>query len=169
MKIPGIKFLVPLLIGTVFAACSPTHMVTHSVTSDDLTRGQLVVVDDQLYYTKGVRQDTLVCKLRTQASPNGDGTRVPVTLNEASAAGLTDNDLLKLTFRPDAVTIRSGDSLLIPLTSLSVVTRSEVNPLFIVGLAVIVGGAVLVGIETTRTAEHVGNPLIRMLSVLTSL
>ncbi len=169
MKIPGVRVIVPVLVGTLFAACSPTHMVTRSVTATDLAGVQHVVVDDQLYYTKGVRGDTLVCMRRTQPSPNGDGTRVPLTVQEARLAGMKDDDLLQLSFRPDAVMHASGDTLLIPLQSIGTVTRSETNPAFVVGTVVIAASVVLVGVATYKLGESMNRALIGTFSLLGGL
>lgn len=142
MKIPGVRLIVPVLVGTMFASCSPTRTVMRSVTAADFTDVQHVVVDDQLFYTKGVVGDTLVCRLRTQPSPAGDGTRVPLTLQDALAAGLDHDDMLTLAFRPDAELVSTGDSLRIPLRAIDSAQMSGVNPGFVAG-AMIGGGAVV--------------------------
>jgi hypothetical protein len=166
MKIPGVRLLVPVLIGTLFAACSPTRTVTHGVTASDFAGAKNVLVNDVLYSSKGVHRDTLVCVMRTQASPSGDGTRIPLTLWTARAAGLNDGDVLALSFRPDAVMLSIGDTLLIPFRSIGDVTRSETNPLFVIGMAVVVGAVVYVGVVIHEMASEPFDPFNRSLRSL---
>lgn len=157
MKIPGVRLIVPILVGTLFAACSPTRTVMRSVTAADFTDVQHVVVDDQLFYTKGVVGDTLVCRLRTQPSPTGDGSRMPLTLQDARAAGSTDEGVLQLTFTADAVMLDSGDTLFIPLQSIGSVTRSETNPAFVVGALVIAGFVIYFGVAMYQLGQSLNN------------
>lgn len=143
MKIPGVRFLVPVLIGSMFAACSPTRTVTRSVTAADFMSVRNVVIDNLLYYARGVRADTLVCTLRTQQSPTADGIRIPITAQDARTAGLDDDNIITPVFRTEAVLLSSGDTLLIPLQSIDAARMGEINPGFVAG-AMIGGGVVTI-------------------------
>jgi hypothetical protein len=143
MNMPCVKRLVLVLMGALFASCSPTRMVTRSVTADDFKHVRHVVVDDQLYFTRGVFRDTLTCTRRTQLSPTGDGSRIPITVQEARAAGMGDDDMLTLVFHPGAMLVSTGDTLCIPLRSIDAAQMHDINPGFVAGSMIGAGAIVL--------------------------
>lgn len=136
MKVPGVRLIVPVLIGTMFAACSPTREVSRPLTAADFKEVNHYAIDNELYFKLGMQGDTLVCRQRTRISPSGDRTRVPLTLDDAVQGGLDRNDVIILEFRPDAVILSSGDTLYIPVESLEVSRLHETNPAFVAGAVI---------------------------------
>lgn len=136
MKIPGVRVLVPVLVGTMFAACAPTREVSRTLTAADFTGVNHYAIDNELYFKIGVRGDTLVCKRRTWVSPLGDGSRIPLTIDDAVQNGLDRSEVIILEFLPDATLLASGDTVYVPVQALDISRLHVTNPAFVAGAVI---------------------------------
>jgi hypothetical protein len=132
-----LRFFVPLLLGTVFAACSPTQMVTKAPSRSVLSEQRVLCVNENLYWQRALIGDTLVLTPMTRASQAGSGQRVHVTREQAITYGIDMSEVTQIVLNSHGALDTRGDTLFLPMSSISTVTSREANPAYYV--AVVVG------------------------------
>lgn len=150
MNVPRVSVLVPILMCTLFAACSLMNDVTREemrpLARDDFRNVDHYVIDSVLHYKIDLRGDTLVCVQRTRAATDADGTRIPLKFDAAVRSGVESREVIMLVFLPEAVIWQSGDTLYIPTQALDTTRQQVLNSGTlpeIVQTAVLITGAVM--------------------------
>ncbi len=129
------RFILPLLIALLFAACSPTREVTRPISSEDIISKRYYIVEELLYFKLGIHGDTLSVKAVRKPSPDGSGRMVHLLGYEAAAEGLDMSETIYLALLETPRIMEMGDTLLIPIKAIDVVAMRETNPYFVAGAA----------------------------------
>lgn len=135
MHIHRCRFIHSLLIALLFAGCSPTREVVRPVSTDDIISKRYYIVDELLYFKLGLRSDTLLVKAVRRPATDGSGGTVHMLGYEAVGEGLDMGETIYLALLETPRIMERGDTLMIPIKAIDVVTMRETNPYFVAGAA----------------------------------
>lgn len=153
MKIPGVRVLVPVLVGTLFAACSPTRLVPVDRASIDYSSIRYCSINGNLHHMLNAGSDTLSCLPMLQKGGTMGERPEMVTVHDEIAASIPYTQLIDIVVDSSLTAVLSGDTLQLPVKQIMEIRLVAVNAGFVLGalgMIIVAVPAVLMIIQLTR-------------------